>query len=213
MKIDILPVAPLGANCVLLSDDSKDLIIVDPGGEIDKITQYIEAGQLIPRMILLTHGHFDHISAAHDLHIKYKAPVSIHKADENLLTRGPDSARYFGLPPFSVPKADSYLEDGQEIAFGDAVIKVLHTPGHSAGSVSFYIPAKNMVLTGDTLFNEGIGRTDFQGSNPHAILDSIRLKLYSLNDNTVVYPGHGPATNIGHEKEYNPYVNGSVNGE
>ncbi len=209
MKLNHLPVGPLGVNCILLNDDSNNLMIIDPGGDTDKIACYIDARKFTPHGILFTHGHFDHIGAARDLQTRYCIPISVHKLDESLLAQGPSSASYFGFPGFPVPKADDYLEDGQEIEFGGALIKVLHTPGHTAGSVSFYIPESGTVLTGDTLFREGIGRTDFPGSSSRAIFESIRTKLCTLNDNTVVYPGHGPITTIGHEKEFNPYLRGS----
>ena len=206
MTINILQLPPLDANCILLSDESNNLAIVDPVGGAEKVTQYIERGKFLPRMILLTHGHFDHIGAAYELHAKYNIPISVHKSDEYLLQLGPVSAQYYGLPEFPIPMADNYLEDGQEIQLGEGRIKVLHTPGHSPGSVCFHLPVSNAVLTGDTLFREGIGRTDFPGSSSSAILNSIKLKLYSLSDDTRVYPGHGPDTSIGYEKGHNPYV-------
>ncbi|MDR0454910.1 MAG: MBL fold metallo-hydrolase [Deferribacteraceae bacterium] len=206
MKIDLLRVTPLYVNCVMLSDNSKNLIIIDPGGDVDKIIQYTEEGGFKPLMILLTHGHFDHIGAVQNLRVKYNTPVSIHKSDELLLKTGPDTARYFGFDDFTDITVDNYLNDNQEISAGGIVIKVIHTPGHTMGCVCFYLPEINTVFTGDTLFKEGVGRTDFYESDQSALVDSIRLKLYSLNDDTVVYPGHGHITSIGYERLQNPYI-------
>ena len=211
MNINVLQLAPLEVNCVLLNDDSKNLIIIDPGGGYDKIVRFIDDGRFILRMILFTHGHFDHISAAYDLNAKYNAPVYVHKSDNNLLQNRPAFLRYLNFPDFLSPKADNYLEDNQEIVSGDIRIKVLHTPGHTMGSVCFYPSGLNTVFTGDTLFREGIGRTDFPESDQHAILNSIKIKLYTLSDNTVVYPGHGSLTDIGYEKKHNPYIRGGIN--
>jgi glyoxylase-like metal-dependent hydrolase (beta-lactamase superfamily II) len=204
-RITVLPVAPLGANCVFVSNDKLQVIIIDPGGDADEIVNYIDKESLTPTQILLTHGHFDHVGAVSELVTRFGITASVHAQDQATLSAAPASSSHFGFETGKVHVTD-YLEDGRLIPFSDCEIRVLHTPGHSAGCVCFYIPQYAAVITGDTLFRESVGRTDFPGSSGKAIIHSIQTKLYTLPDETLVIPGHGETTTIGHEAEFNPYV-------
>ncbi|MDR2883535.1 MAG: MBL fold metallo-hydrolase [Deferribacteraceae bacterium] len=203
MKLNIMPLPPIGANCYLLSDSQNRLTIIDPGGEPETVIKYIEANKLIPLQILFTHGHFDHIGAAEELKAKYNIPIFMHDGDTPVLAH---SAKALGLDI----KATNSLNDRQVIKF-EAEIHVIHTPGHSTGGVCFYIPDMKAVFTGDTLFERSVGRTDLPHGDPKALVDSIANKLYKLDDDTIVYPGHGDKTTIGEEKRLNPFVRGAAN--
>ncbi len=209
MKLDIMPLGALGANCILLSDNDKRLTIIDPGSESSKIVQYITDGGYEPYQIFLTHGHFDHVCAAGALQDKYHVPVFIHPEEIALVDEAPViNAMHGTSKECKAPKIDNYLNDGEIFNFGEVEIKVIHTPGHTPGCVCFYIPQMSVLISGDTLFRESIGRTDLPGGNQEAIEESILTKLYTLPDYTKVYPGHGSNTTIKHEKHFNPFVRG-----
>ena len=204
-KVAVMPVAPLGVNCIFLTNNKKQLVIVDPGGDADRIVDYIDEQQLVPAYIFLTHGHFDHVGAVSDLATRFKIPVYAHAQDSATISNAHIQSRSFGIDIDRV-EVTEHFEDGQIIPFGEYEIRVIHTPGHSAGCVCFYIPQLSLLISGDTLFRDGIGRTDFPGSSTKAILHSIQPKLFTLPDETVVIPGHGETTTIGHEAETNLYV-------
>ncbi len=207
------PVAPLGVNCVfLISSKTRHTAIIDPGGSEILLKSIITNHSLKPQKILLTHGHFDHIGAVDDL-CEYSVPniknpaLMIHREDEEFLRRADQSALKFGLRMEPVHSSvTEYLTDGQIIMIDDIEIHVIHTPGHSRGSVCFYLPREGYLISGDTLFEEGIGRTDLPGGSYETLLESIQGKLFALPDNVTVIPGHGDFTTIGHEKTGNPYA-------
>ena len=202
VKFHLIRVGLMGVNCVILSDEYKEATIIDPGSDYRRIDEYLTAEGLTPLRILCTHGHFDHVGAAFDLKDKYHIPLYIHPSDGDKLKSAVAAAEYYGIRGIKNTSAEEYFEDGDE--FGE--ISVIHTPGHSEGSVSFYLKETGLLLAGDTLFKEGVGRADFPDSNPQALMFSIQQKLYTLPDNTVVIPGHGEFTSIGNEKSHNPYV-------
>jgi len=206
MKLDHMVVRPLFVNCFFLSDDDGNLIVFDPGGDADLIIDKIESENLKPKMILNTHGHFDHIGAVSELKEKYGIPFYIHKDDEFLLGQSKSHASLFGAEPAPVPAADGYVKDGDEIEFGGGKIKVLHTPGHTPGGVCYFIEPINAVITGDTLFCEGIGRSDFPYANHLELINGIAEKLLTLDDAVTVHPGHEEFSTIGWEKKNNPYL-------
>jgi glyoxylase-like metal-dependent hydrolase (beta-lactamase superfamily II) len=199
----------MSVNCVILHDD-REALIVDPGFEPDRIVAFLERNKLTPIKILATHGHFDHIGYVEELKNKYKIPFYLHQGDENYLKMVEYSAAYFGISDTgrSDTTAEGWLTDKQDIAFGDSTVKVLHTPGHSAGSVGLYIEKHGVLLSGDTLFRDAIGRTDLGNSDPALIAPSIQNRFYTLPDDTTVIPGHGASTTIGYEKVNNMYVRG-----
>lgn len=206
MKLDHIVVRPLFVNCFFLSDDKGNLVIFDPGGDADLIIDKIESENLTPKMILNTHGHFDHIGAVSKLQEKYNIPFYIHKDDEFLLPESAKHAIYFGAEPAPTPVANKNVKDGDVFEFGGGTIKVLHTPGHTPGCVCYLIEPINALITGDTLFCEAVGRTDFPYGDHSMLLKSISEKLLTLDDEVKVYPGHEEFSNIGYERKNNPYI-------
>jgi len=157
------------------------------------------------RHIINTHGHFDHIGANRAVMEHFCADLLIHIDDAAMLNRAADVAKAYGIRGENSPQPDTYLTDGMEISFGKHMMSVLHTPGHTAGGCCLYIKSEKKLITGDTLFADSIGRTDLPGGSHEQLLASIRSKLFTLPDDVVAYPGHGPETTIGHEKRHNPY--------
>lgn len=206
MLLRILQVGQLASNCYLVGcERTRQGVVIDPGDEAAVIQRAIEEAQLEITLIVLTHYHFDHIAAAAPLREATGAPVAIHADEAELLQNPPALFRFF-QPRIPTLQADRLLRDGERITVGDLAMQVLHTPGHSPGGISLHLPAEGVVFCGDTLFREGIGRTDFPGGDMGTLEASIRQRLYALDDETVVYPGHGPKTTIGWEKRHNPFV-------
>jgi hydroxyacylglutathione hydrolase len=203
--LDTLIVSELQINCYLLGcSDTHEAAIIDPGGDIDIITDKVAERQAIVKMILLTHGHFDHIGALDGIRKKYACPVLIHSADANALTNPMINLSALTGNSIVSSEADQLLEDGDRILLGDLTLEVLSTPGHTRGGICF--KHNGLVFSGDTLFNSGIGRTDLPGGNMTQLEQSIRSKLFTLPDDTLVLPGHGEPTSIGLEKTLNPFV-------
>lgn len=195
----------MGANCYVLGcEETKQGVVVDPGDEGMRIYRWVtEMGIEITR-ILLTHGHLDHIGAVDELRERFGCPVLIHSRDAEMLTDARKNlSAYFG-PGLSFKAADGFLQDGQILTVGNKSLKVLHTPGHSPGSVCFL--TDEGVISGDTLFAGSIGRTDFPGGSLDELLRGVETKLLTLPDDTPVYPGHGESTSIGRERVENPFL-------
>lgn len=209
MEIITMPVGLLSANSYIIYDQVKGQAgVIDPGGNGEDILNKIISRNLELKYILLTHGHFDHIDAVGWLKDKTGAQIAIHRDDAPCLVDGSKNLS-LSLGRESVqPQADLLLNHGDNIRIGDIELKVIHTPGHSLGSISLL--ADNVVFTGDTLFKGSIGRTDFFGGSMDQILNSIKNRLLVLDDNTLVYPGHGPKTTIGYEKTTNPFLEGLI---
>lgn len=209
MNLVSMPVGLLGANCYILYDKlDGDAIVIDPGGDGESILAEIEKKELTVRYILVTHGHFDHIGAVKFIKEKTGGLIAIHKLDaENLIDTHKNLSSYMGFESIQA-KADLLLEHGNVIEFGGMRCKILHTPGHSEGSIS--ILTSGAVFTGDTLFKGSIGRTDILGGDSKQILRSIAGRLLVLDDETIVYPGHGEKTTIGYEKATNPFLEGLI---
>ena len=204
MQIHLLVVGQLRTNCYILQS-GKEGMIVDPGDEPERIVRFVKDIPVKPVRILATHTHFDHVLGVERVRKETQTPFLIHHDDLSLLESMQSRVRQFmgfEVPP--PPKVDSYVSEGNVLNVGEERVRVIHTPGHSPGSISLY--TNGFVLTGDALFNQSIGRTDLPGGNLRTLLDSIRDKLFSLDDKTIVYPGHGPETTIGDEKLANPFV-------
>ena len=199
-------VGMLEENCYLYAcPQTREAVIIDPGDEAARILAAIEQLALVPKYIINTHGHFDHILAIDAVSEVYPVPLAIHPADVPLYNDELTS-RQFELPlPFVKRKPDILLQEGDRITFGTLTLEVLHTPGHSPGSICL-VSQSYCVFSGDTLFYRGIGRTDLAGGDYQQIEQSIRNKLYSLEDELVVFPGHGQSTTILEEKYENPFV-------
>ncbi len=197
-------VGQLQTNCYIIESKSHALI-VDAGDESERILRFIKDLNAAPTQILATHTHFDHVLGVEEIRKATKTQFLIHPEDLPMLQSMQSRVRQFmgfEVPP--PPKVDGYLKDGDLLRVGDETVRVIHTPGHSPGSVSLY--GTGYVLTGDALFNQSIGRTDLPGGDLTTLLSSIKEKLFKLDDETVVYPGHGPETTIGDEKLANPFV-------
>lgn len=206
MIFDSVEVGPLGVNCFILGcEETGQGVIIDAGGDAGWIIDAVERHGLSIVYLINTHGHFDHIGANRALKEKFGADLLIHATDSPLLGRAADIARAYGIPGDNSPQPDTCLTDGMEISFGRLTMTVLHTPGHTPGGCCFYLEAEKKIITGDTLFADSIGRTDLAGGSHEQLLDSVRTRLFILPDDVVAYPGHGPETTIGHEKQHNPY--------
>lgn len=210
MIVEHFPVAPLGCNCVILGDEaSGEAIVVDPGGEADKILARLAKRGLRCTAIVHTHTHFDHVGATADVQSATGAPVMLHEGDVFLYRGLQMQLDTFGVP-FRAPaiaEIDRFLVDHDVVRAGAIEAGVLHTPGHTPGSLCFTATGdRPVVVAGDTLFQRSIGRTDLWGGDTSQILASIRDRLFTLPDETLVVTGHGPTTTIGEEKRMNPFV-------
>ena len=200
---------PLGCNCSILADlDAGQAVVIDPGGNPDQILQEITALGCRCTMVLHTHAHFDHFLASGHIKRMTQAVLALHPDDRQLWDMLDIQCQMFGVPYIQAPLPDHWLQDEEKIGIGNVVGEVIHTPGHSPGSLSFYLESEHTLFSGDTLFRGGIGRTDLWGGDARAIERSIRDRLYSFREDTLVIPGHGPATQIGFEQEHNTYIPG-----
>lgn len=207
MRRETFPVGPLQCNCSILYDEATaDATVVDPGGDLLKITAFLAQHALTLRQIVVTHAHLDHIAGAKLLSEQTGAPVLYHQADLAQLSWMEQQAAWMGVATPQVAPPDTSAEEGMTLHVGGESGTVLHTPGHTAGSISLYFPASSLLLAGDTLFCGGIGRTDLPGGNTRQILHSIRDKLLPLPDDTFVIAGHGTTTTIAAERETNPFL-------
>jgi glyoxylase-like metal-dependent hydrolase (beta-lactamase superfamily II) len=204
---EILPVGMLQCNCSILGDeDSREAIVVDPGDDIPRIMALLQRHRLTVKQILITHAHIDHIAGAASLKQLTGAPILYNPRDLPLVKMMDVQAGWLGMPTPEVHSPDDTLEDGRVIAITGLSGNILHTPGHTQGSVCLHLPVQNLLLAGDTLFAGSVGRTDLPGGDGPTLVRSIREKLLPLSDSTVVVPGHGPKTTIGEERESNPFL-------
>lgn len=205
MIIESLTVGPIQANCYILGcEETREAVVIDPGGEADRILMTLARSRLKLRYIINTHGHFDHVGANKRLKDVTGAPIFIHRLDAPMLDQLSASAASWGLSAEDSPAPDRMLEDGDTVVFGTITLKVLHTPGHTQGGISLFTDA--CVFVGDTLFAGSVGRTDFAGGNAATLKQNIQNKLFALADDVVVYPGHMEPTTIGKERRTNPFV-------
>nr|WP_026689278.1 MBL fold metallo-hydrolase [Alteribacter aurantiacus] len=210
MEVIQMPLGPLQTNGYLLHNERKEAIMIDPGGNPEKVLSFLENEQLNLMAIVLTHAHFDHIGGINGILEQRKVPVYVHKKEEEWLIDPAKngSGRFAGITPIIVNGNIDTIEGDKEFQIGSFVFHMLETPGHSPGSVSFYLPEESVIFSGDVLFQGSVGRTDLPGGNTDTLLKSIHDKLLVLPDETIVANGHGPATTIGDEKESNPFLNG-----
>lgn len=206
---EVLPVGMLACNCSVIGDEiTREAIVIDPGDDISEITEILQRHNLTVKMIVITHAHIDHIGGAEKLRALTNAPVYMHEDDEVLAANLDVQAGWLGMQTPKNPGIDVPAKEGETLTVGAIEAQVIHTPGHTPGSISLFLPAEKKLIAGDTLFRGSVGRTDLPGGDARAIADSIRAKLYRLPEDTVVIPGHGGETTIGREKASNPFVRG-----
>jgi hydroxyacylglutathione hydrolase len=202
--------SPVQENTYVVADEQGDCFIIDPGcyfgNERQELKEFIEESGLTPKYLLNTHCHLDHVFGNKFVHETWGLTLHLHEKEKVVLDHAPASGLSWGLPFDNYQGPLEYLREGGTIRLGAHSFKIIFTPGHSPGSISFYYEPQHLILSGDVLFHESIGRTDLPGGDFNTLADSIRSQLYSLPDDTIVYSGHGPETTIGHEKKHNPFV-------
>ena len=219
---EVIPVGMLQCNCSILGDPvTGEAIVVDPGDDVARILEVLQRHRLKVRAIVSTHTHIDHVGGLSELHKLTGAPVLIHEADSELYKHLELQAQWLGVPTPSMMRIQDFVKEGDTVRWGGFAARVLHTPGHTPGSISLVVEpgarekpdlereeirAPGLLLAGDTLFQGSIGRTDLWGGSLPQILKSIREKLLVLPEGTVVFPGHGDTTTIGEERESNPFL-------
>ncbi|OKZ82521.1 MAG: hypothetical protein BHW06_10830 [Clostridium sp. 44_14] len=206
LKCDFRVVGPIQTNCYFLyREDTKECLIIDPGYEADKIEAYVQKKQLHVAGILLTHGHFDHITAADEVRKKFQTKIYASGKEKELMADPRMNVSVMMGESVSL-KADVWLEDGQELEMLGETMRCILTPGHTGGGMCFYFPRACMLFSGDTLFQESVGRTDFPTGSSRELIRSVREKLLVLPEAVRVYPGHGLMTTIRDEQMFNPYA-------
>ncbi len=210
IQIESFTFGPFQENTYILSNEKKECLIIDPGmyelNEFDRFFAHIEKKGLKPILLLNTHTHIDHIVGNAAVKMKFKTPFAFHQLDRPVFDSAKQAAAMFNLTYVSSPEPDYYVKEGEEVEFGEDRFKILLAPGHSPGSVCFYHEVQKFAIVGDVLFQMSIGRSDLPGGNYDTLVNSIHTQLFTLPDETEVYSGHGPATNIGFEKMNNPFV-------
>jgi glyoxylase-like metal-dependent hydrolase (beta-lactamase superfamily II) len=206
--LKMLVVGPLQVNCYILGcERTRQAAVIDPGGDVDQILMALAKDRLRLVYIVNTHGHFDHTGGNKALKQATDAELLIHRADAPMIMHQGRESGAWGMEIQNSPPPDRYIKEGDIIAFGDISLKVLETPGHSGGGIALAV--NKMVFVGDALFAGSIGRTDFPGGDYEGLIRGVRTKIFTLGDDVVVYPGHGPHTTVGQEKRYNPFFTGS----
>ena len=210
MNIEKFVFNPFQVNCYIVYDDTGDCLIIDAScndkTEKEKLVLFISERDLNPVIILNTHGHVDHLSGNTFLAEKYSIPLAIHRDDLFLVRNAVQQGLIFGFDIDEPPDPSVFLQEGEDVYFGNSELNVFHAPGHSPGSVVFYSLEGKFLITGDVLFAGSIGRTDLPGGNYNVLMKSIKEKIILLPDDTLIYPGHGPASTIGNEKLNNPFL-------
>ena len=203
----ILPVGPLQCNCSIVGDEtSREAIVIDPGDEIESILAIVRKHNLTVKQIVVTHAHIDHVGGAMKLKAATGAPILLNENDTALLKMLDVQAAWLGMRSPGQVIIDRSLREGDSVIAGSHQAQVIHTPGHTEGSICLLFAPEKTLIAGDTLFAGSIGRTDLPGGNYKKIIDSLQGKLLALPDETIVIPGHGPATTIGEERESNPFL-------
>lgn len=210
MNIKSFVFNPFYENTIVLSSQNRNCFIFDPGCyeeyEQSELKDYIEMEGLIVKAILNTHCHIDHVLGNYPLKAHYNVPLMIPKNEREVFDSVPAYAPQWGITGYSSAQVDDYLEEEGKLELDEIKFKLIEVPGHSPGHIMFYVEEEKIIIGGDVLFRESIGRTDLPGGDHDALLTNIQQKVYSLPEDVTVYPGHGPSTTIGHEKKHNPFV-------
>jgi len=204
---EVLPVGPLQCNCSIVGDETtRDAIVIDPGDDIADVQAIIQKHNLQVRQIVITHAHIDHVGGAMKLRQATSAPILMNQNDYALVKMLDVQAAWLGMKSPGQVEIDRSVADADKVEAGPLVANVIHTPGHTEGSICLYFPAQQKLIAGDTLFAGSIGRTDLPGGSYDKIIRSLHEKVLALPDETLVVPGHGPLTTIGDERESNPFL-------
>jgi hydroxyacylglutathione hydrolase len=204
---EILPVGPLQCNCSIIGDETtREGMVIDPGDDIEDVLDLIEKHNLKMKQIVITHAHIDHVGGAMKLRAATGAPILLNQNDYALLKMLDVQAAWIGMKDPGKVAIDHSLGQSDKVQAGSLTADVIHTPGHTEGSICLYFPLENKLVAGDTLFAGSIGRTDLPGGSMEKIIRSLREKVMALPDDTLVVPGHGPLTTIGEERESNPFL-------
>lgn len=207
MILEIFPVGPLQCNCSIIGDEgSREAMVIDPGDDIEVVLELIRKHNLQVKQIVVTHAHIDHVGGAMKLRAATGAPILLNRNDYALLKILDVQAAWIGVAPPGEVKIDQSIAAGDTVKAGTHAATILHTPGHTEGSVCLYFPAEKILIAGDTLFAGSIGRTDLPGGSIQKMMQSLHGTVLALPDDTVVVPGHGPSTTIGEERETNPWL-------
>lgn len=211
MKVTCITFNQFQENTYLLHDDTKECVVIDPGcyekHEREQLKKYIQDNNLKVVRLLNTHCHIDHVLGNKFVANTYNVDLEIHPDDEQTLRSVPVYAPAYGFPMYEEQLPAKFLKEGDTVKFGNTELEVIFAPGHAPGHVVFYNRSEKILIGGDVLFNESIGRTDLPGGDFNTLIQSIKTKLFTLPDDVTVYCGHGPETTIGHEKKYNPFLN------
>ena len=211
MILEMLTVGPFQENCYVLGDEASGVgAVVDPGDEASRIAMAVEQTGLEIGSIIVTHAHIDHVGAVAALVDEYSCPVLMHAEAEPMLEQVPTQAMMMGLRFGKVPTVDHHIGEGEMVEVGALRLRPLYTPGHAPGHLAFYIEEEGLVLSGDALFAGSVGRVDLPGGSMEVLMRSIEERLMILPDETRVYPGHGPQTQIGNERVSNPFLQGGM---
>ncbi len=211
IHVDTLPINPWQENTYILSDETGECVIIDPGclseSEQQSIVDFIKNKNLKPVKLLQTHLHLDHVFGSRFIANTYNLKMEAHAGDEFFIEQTMSYAQQFGVQVKANPPAIStYLNDGDVITFGHSTLKVMHLPGHSQGGIAFYNEDDKLAIVGDSIFRESIGRTDLPGGDYDTLISSLKDKLLKLSDDVRIYPGHGPSSTIGFERKHNSFL-------
>jgi hydroxyacylglutathione hydrolase len=206
---EIFPVGPLQCNCSIIGDEAaSEAIVIDPGDDIEQVLSLVKKHNLQVKQIVITHAHIDHVGGAMKLRTVTGAPILLNQNDYALLKMLDVQAAWIGMPSPGKVEIDNSLGQADTLKAGSLAANVIHTPGHTEGSICLYFPLEKKLIAGDTLFAGSIGRTDLPGGSYEKILRSLHDRVLALPDETIVVPGHGPLTTIGEERETNPFLQG-----
>ena len=206
-NLQIIPVSPFQQNCSVIWDDNKNAAIIDAGDNADRIIQFVEQQELNVEKLLITHAHLDHIMAVESVRDHFGVPVyGSHLADKPLFEQLPQMCEKFGLPPVKGFLPDHWLTEGDEVTVGALKFNIRHLPGHAPGHIGFFDLENKVAFSGDVLFKDSIGRTDLYLGNFEQLIDTIKTKMFDLEDDFIIIPGHGAHTTIGREKVHNPFL-------